>query len=329
MQIPPNELNPYESPSSLFAFDEVLGQLAYDDYCRKRNDEHTGILLAAFILPPVIVVAIASQLPFRGALAAAIVFAVATLAGAVVYRLVGNRVYSRYDDLADLLAAHFASQSIHPEAIEHWVVGLSPADRPQQYDNTTMTWDAGYLLLFRDHLVYAGTKTSFALPRNLLTKIGAGPGAAETWYPLRLYVQWVDPKDPTRRVQTFNFAARSGKTIRQGRIHARDFLEAARIWYSAKINHPPAPKKFELLPLPALPQGAGKAPRAAIPAGALVAMVVMLSGGSLLCLWVLTFLISITSWFWYVAPLASLAVFAINLWPVYRLPDRPAVIAVE
>jgi hypothetical protein len=329
MQDPSSESNPYQPPGQLLEFGEAFGEFDYDDYCRQRNNEHTSKLLAAFILPPVFVVAIASQLPFQGLLAAAVTFVVATLVGGIVYRLVGNRLYACYDDLAELLAKRFASQSPCLEAGEHWIVGLSPADRPQQYDNTTTTWDAGYLFFFRDHLVYAGTKARFALPRKLITKLGSGPSAAEKWYPQRLYGQWTDPNDPARGVQTLNFSARAGKTIRQGRHHAREFIAAARNWHSGKTEHPPAPKSFAMLPLPALPRDSGLLPRAAIPTAAVVVMCVMLSGGSLLCLWVLSFLISISSWLWYVAPFASMAVFAINLWPVYRLPDRPAEIAVE
>ena len=90
------------------------------------------------------------------------------------------------------LRARAQAAGVDPAACGGAFIGLAPGACPTAYENTH-SWDAGFLFLNRQSLVYWGEEARFALSREQVISIKAGPDLPGWFSGKRPYVRWRDP----------------------------------------------------------------------------------------------------------------------------------------
>ena len=146
------------------------------------------------------------------------------------------------------LAAKLADEGLVVADLGGRFVSFSPADGPRLYEGYT-NWDVGFLLLFRDRLVYLGDQVRFALRREQFERIALGPSSAAPWYPKRVYVTW---RDEAGNAITQNFGCVEGRSLRALRRATPAFLNSLERWHSGDANTADVPAALSELGEPQL-----------------------------------------------------------------------------
>lgn len=126
------------------------------------------------------------------------------------------------------LAAKLADEGFDVAQPGGRFVSFSPADGPRLYEGFT-NWDVGFLLLFRDRLVYLGDQVRFALRRDQVDRMALGPSAAAPWYPKRVYMTW---RNDAGNAITQNFGWVEGKTLGALRRATPQLLRTLERWHA-------------------------------------------------------------------------------------------------
>jgi Zn-dependent protease with chaperone function len=146
------------------------------------------------------------------------------------------------------LAANLADEGLDVARLGGRFVSFSPADGPRLYEGYT-NWDVGFLLLFRDRLVYLGDQVRFALRREQVERIAPGPSSAAPWYPKRVYVTW---RDEAGNAVTQNFGCVEGRSLRALRRATPEFFDSLVRWHSGDDNAADIPASLGELGSPQL-----------------------------------------------------------------------------
>jgi heat shock protein HtpX len=124
--------------------------------------------------------------------------------------------------LERLVRSKFEKQGAPAEIPKGMFVSLAPDSEPRIYENN-WAWDVGFLLLSPERLYYWGEEARFAIGRDDVIRIWAGPGPFSWIKTTAAYVSWTDRNGQTR---TLNLRACSASSLSQmsriTRLLARD-----------------------------------------------------------------------------------------------------------
>ncbi len=242
-------INPYESPRGDELADELASEsnprLVFEDYCRRKNLELATYVVAAITLTPVLVsVGVEYSLPSIPTWFTLIVSAVVTQA---VYVLLAHFLHSSGSALRKLIA-RFGQNETVASLYPHYVVGCAQSDRIRYYyDNKSTVWDAGFLFLYRQSIVFRGTKEVFKLPRACVIQVAQGTGIS--WlYPWRAYVQWESA--PGVVAEWLQFVVAGDDSLFRLRSRGRKLIADLEHWHRMPEHFPLAPESEAELPLP-------------------------------------------------------------------------------
>jgi Zn-dependent protease with chaperone function len=124
--------------------------------------------------------------------------------------------------LERLVRSKFEKQGAPEKILKGMFVSLAPDSEPRIYENN-WAWDVGFLLLSPERLYYWGEEARFAIQRDDVIRIGAGPGPLSWVKTAAAYVSWTDKSGQMR---TLNLRACSASSLsemsRITRLLARD-----------------------------------------------------------------------------------------------------------
>jgi len=147
----------------------------YSTAYRMRAQQLASWTVSLFaVLFPAFVAMAVHQLHLGSALRPQI-YAAGFVATAIGYFwLFGSAGYWLLPSLKKKLESRAVAEGFDPAAVGASFVGLAPGSTPQLYEGN-MSWDAGFLLLTRDKLVYWGEESRFALTRSQVESIQTAP----------------------------------------------------------------------------------------------------------------------------------------------------------
>jgi hypothetical protein len=156
-----------------------------------------------------------------------------------------------YRALCRRLRAKLAGEGVPVDRPDVCLVGLSPGNMPRIFESN-YSWDIGCLLLTADRLCYWGEETRFALHREQVISVEAGPGMPD-WLRTRfLYVRW-RTSDGDQEV-TFNLRPTEVKSVWTMQRAFDELQRRIASWQTGPPTSEPEPSGVESLPLP--PAGA-------------------------------------------------------------------------
>lgn len=241
-------LNPYAAPAS----QRSLPWPGFDEYYRRQSSRQALPTLGALMLPS-LVWAFGAQIGgywdgtwHHAAAFSILLIGVGSTLG--LYLLVANFVFIFPPRVAETLREILIAgePSLDNQGA---VVLFSPGDRFGYFEMRT-AYDVGILVTAREHLVYVGEKTSWALRRSDIRAIALGPGCAELGpFPHRIFIDWRDPD--SGEVRTGNLGVVGYGSLLTARLRmVPELWERLDRWWYSGVTGGGLPPALTELPAP-------------------------------------------------------------------------------
>ena len=214
----------------------------------KRRVAIRGLLLfgaLAILLPPLLLRTLA-ELAWPASAWQSFLVALGLCSAATV--LFANYTpFLGYAGLCRRLRAKLLADGVPVNRTDACLVGLAPGNSPRIFESN-YSWDIGCLLLTTDRLCYWGEETQFALRREQIISVAAGPGIPDWFRTHFLYIRWRAAEG--QQEITFNLRPAEVKSVWAMHKAFRHLHRRISVWHTGLTASETEPNGVESLPLP-------------------------------------------------------------------------------